>query len=347
MKYIDLRSDTVTKPSVPMLEYMIKAEVGDDVFEEDPTVKQLENEVAALLGKEAAIFCPSGTMANQIALQILTHAPGEIICDRFSHIYLYEGGGLAYHARLSMKVIHSVRGIFDAQDVIPLISPQDLHFPSTQAICIENTCNRGGGSVWPLAPVQRIYEVARQHGIALHLDGARLFNACHEADYIPSEFCQYFDTVTICLSKGLGAPIGSLLCGSFALMKKAKRIRKIMGGGMRQAGYMAACGLYAIRYNKERLKQDHEKAKKITEWLKKCSFVKEINEPETNIILFIPSIPIKTMLHYFEKYHLKITLMGDSIRMVTHLDITDQDMIELQDRFNLIDHEIYTSAHIK
>ena len=240
---MDLRSDTVTKPSPDMLEYMFKAEVGDDVFDEDPTVIALENKVATMFGKEAALFCPSGTMTNQIAVRINTSPQDQVICDRRSHIYNYEGGGLAFNSLVSVRLVDGDRGRITAQDVKNNVNPDDIHFPVTKLVVLENTVNKGGGSYYSLPQVAEIKEVAIQNNLKMHLDGARLFNALTETGESPAEWGSYFQTISICLSKGLGAPVGSVLVGDQVTMATAKRVRKVLGGGMRQAGYLAAAGI--------------------------------------------------------------------------------------------------------
>ena len=246
MKTIDLRSDTVTRPGPAMLEAMKNAKVGDDVFEEDPTVIALEEKGAALFGKEAALYCPSGTMCNQIAIKVLTHPMNEIICDKNSHIYYYEGGGWAFHSGCSIRFINGDRGRITAQDVTENINGDNVHLPVTKLVSIENTHNKGGGSYYHLQTLKDISAVCRKNNLHLHLDGARIFNALTETGDSPEEVGKLFDTVSFCLSKGLGAPVGSLLASSKENIKQARRIRKIMGGGMRQAGFIAAAGLYAL-----------------------------------------------------------------------------------------------------
>src|SRR6188768_973328 len=283
---IDLRSDTVTRPGPAMLEAMHNAKVGDDVFEEDPSVMALEEKGAALFGKEAALFCPSGTMCNQIAIKLLTQPMNEIICDKNSHIYYYEGGGWAFHSGCSIRFINGDRGRITAQDVLDNINGDNVHLPVTKLVSIENTHNKGGGSYYSLQTLKEISAICRKHDLRLHLDGARIFNALTETGDTPAETGKLFDTISFCLSKGLGAPIGSLLVSTKENIKQARRIRKVFGGGMRQAGFIAAAGLYALENNISRMKEDHQRARELAKTISSLSYVKELLPVDTNIIVF-------------------------------------------------------------
>jgi threonine aldolase len=327
---IDLRSDTVTLPSPEMLEAMMSAKVGDDVFGEDETINQLESLAAEMFGKEAGIFCPSGTMTNQIAIKIHTNSPGEVICDELSHIYQYEGGGIGFNSGLATKLIKGDRGRLTANQISAAINPDDIHKPESQLVSLENTMNRGGGSIYSLADMQEIAALCKEKGLKFHLDGARIFNAIVESDYTAKDIGNAFDTVSICLSKGLGAPVGSLLVGSKADIKKARQIRKIFGGGMRQAGFIAAAGIYALENNIERLKEDHKRAKLLGEALQNLSFVDSLMPIDTNIVVaninanYVHSDIIEKLK---QKDILTIAFGPQQIRMVTHLNFTD-DMLE-------------------
>jgi len=282
---IDLRSDTVTKPSKAMLEAMMHAEVGDDVFEEDPTVMQLEAMAAGIFGKEAGLFCPSGTMTNQVAVKVHTRPGDEVICDKTAHMYLYEGGGIAFNSGASVRLINGNRGRFTAEEVLGNINADNVHFPVTRLVVVENTVNRGGGAIWKFADIKDIASVCRNNKLKLHLDGARIFNALAETGEKPIEYGALFDSVSVCLSKGLGAPIGSVLLGDKEFIKQARRVRKVLGGGMRQVGILAAAGIFALQNNIERLKDDHRRAKALEKILQKVPFVQEVLPVETNIVI--------------------------------------------------------------
>lgn len=324
---IDLRSDTVTKPTKEMLQYMFVAQVGDDVFDDDPAVNELQNMAAKMFNKEAALFCPSGTMTNQIAIKLHTQPGDEVLCDESAHVYNYEGGGIAFNANCSVRLLHGDRGRFTTQDVLNNINPDNVHFPKTSLVCVENTCNRGGGSYYSLEQLQAIQKVCKENQLAYHLDGARLFNALVETKNTTQEIGNTFDTISICLSKGLGAPVGSLLIGNNQHIAKAKRIRKVFGGGMRQAGYLAAAGIYALTHHIDRLKQDHEKAKYIGEHLASNKHIKEVLPVDTNIIIFKLKDEIDVQEQFLrllkENNILFQTMSRDKMRFVTHLDITD------------------------
>lgn len=324
---IDLRSDTVTLPSPEMKEAMFNAKVGDDVFQDDEAVNELEAYAAVLFGMEAALFCPSGTMTNQIGIKIHANAPGELICDELSHVYKYEGGGIGFNSGLATKLIKGTAGQITAAQIEAAINPDDIHFPESQIVSLENTCNKGGGTFYKLEELKKIRTLCSEKGLKLHLDGARLFNAIVEADYSEKDIGQQFDTISICLSKGLGAPVGSLLLGSKADIKKARRIRKLFGGGMRQAGYLAAAGTYALKNNIERLKEDHARAKALGAALKGLPFVKEVAPVMTNIVIFevIDSIDFNLIIQQLTAQNIKVVPFGpQQIRLVTHLNFTDE-----------------------
>jgi len=324
--YIDLRSDTVTKPTPGMLQAMIDAAVGDDVFGEDPTVNKLEKKAADLFGMEAALFCPSGTMTNQIAISILTTPLCEVICDRLAHIYLYESGGMAFNSSVSIRTVNGDRGRFTAQDVIDNINPDDVHLAMTKVVALENTCNKGGGACYDFNEIRRIYNVCKRNNLHLHLDGARLFNALVESKQTPKDYGKLFDTVSICLSKGLGAPAGSVLISTRENIKKARRVRKVLGGGMRQAGYLAAAGIYALDHHVRRMKEDHQRAKEIGKVLESASFVDSLLPVETNIVIFRLNEKYKDE-EFLEKLQRKgilaVQMAGRLMRFVTHLDFND------------------------
>lgn len=321
---IDLRSDTLTKPTPDMLDAMMSAKVGDDVFGEDPTVRELEEKAANMLGFEAGMFCPSGTMTNQIAIRTLTQPQDEVICDKRSHIYLYEGGGIASNSMVSVELLDGDRGRISPLDILKNIKPDDVHFPVTRLVALENTVNKGGGCYYSLEQMDAIKEVCKAHGLLLHLDGARLFNAIVETGVDPKNMGQLFDTVSICLSKGLGAPVGSLLLSSLENNKKARRIRKVFGGAMRQAGYLAAAGIYALDHNIDRLKDDHLKARQIGLILSSCPVVEQVQSVETNIVIFTlqAGVAVNNFLAKLRNKNIHaLGFGGNSIRMVTHLDI--------------------------
>jgi threonine aldolase len=326
---IDFRSDTVTRPTPAMLEVMIKARVGDDVFGEDPSVNQLEAMSASLFGMEAGLFCPSGTMTNQIAIKCHTQPGDEVICEKLSHVYQYEGGGIAFNSGASVRLIDGDRGRITAAQVKESINPDDVHKPVSTLVSLENTANRGGGSCYEFADIQAIKEVCLQNKLKLHLDGARLFNALVAKNETYKQYGEVFDTISICLSKGLGTPVGSVLIGPKDLIKKARRIRKIFGGGMRQAGFMAAAGIYALENNVARLADDHKHAQEITLALQGKDFVGEILPVETNIIIFeikgrftAPALAAKLK----EEGIFVIAISPKQIRIVVHLDIHQADV---------------------
>jgi threonine aldolase len=329
---LDLRSDTVTKPTPEMLEFMFSAKVGDDVFGEDPSVNELQDYAADLFGMEAALFCSSGTQTNQIAIKLHTQPGDEVICDALSHVYLYEGGGIAFNSGASTRLIHSQRGIFEAKQVIENINQENVHFPSSRLLCVENTVNKGGGACWDWNELVKLKEVCQNNNLAFHLDGARLFNALVAKNQNAQQYGQLFDTISICLSKGLGAPVGSLLLGSNLQIHKAKRIRKVMGGGMRQAGFLAAAGLFALKNNMDRLSLDHQKASQIESVLVSLNWVKKILPVETNILIFEvqENFEITKFLNYLEKHHIKAVSMGKNlVRFVFHLNQSQEQINHL------------------
>lgn len=326
---IELRSDTFTKPTAGMLEAMWSAQVGDDVFGEDPTVRALEERLAEMFGMEAGLFCASGTMSNQLAIKAHTQSPGELICDELAHIYNYEGGGIAFHSGLSIKLTKGERGCMSAEQVAACINAEDIHFPSTQLVCLENTCNKGGGSIYTLESIQAIRELCQANGLPLHLDGARLFNALVATGQRPEQHGALFESISICLSKGLGCPVGSVLLGSKPFIAKARKLRKLMGGGMRQAGYLAAAGLYALEHHIERLADDHRRAKELYEVLQACSWVEKAYEPQTNILLFEVKDydRAKEVTAALRAQGIMVSnFWGNKMRMVTHLDFGDEQM---------------------
>ncbi|MBC7866107.1 MAG: low-specificity L-threonine aldolase [Gloeobacteraceae cyanobacterium ES-bin-316] len=323
---IDLRSDTFTKPTPPMLAAMMNAAVGDDVFGEDPTVNALEAAAASMFNMEAALFCPSGTMTNQIGIKCHTQPGDEVICDKMSHVYIYEGGGIAFNSGCQVKPLEGTFGHLTAEQVQNAINPDDVHKAKTSLVSLENTGNRGGGSCYDFKEIQNIKEVCLKNGLKLHLDGARLFNALVARDETAEQYGEIFDSISICLSKGLGAPVGSLLLGKHDYIKKARRIRKVFGGGMRQAGYMAAAGLYALEHHIDRLEDDHRHAKQIADMLIRKSFVGHILPVETNIVIFEIIGHTYTAADFCSRLKteniLCLPISATQVRMVTHLDVT-------------------------
>jgi threonine aldolase len=323
---IDLRSDTVTKPSKGMLEAMMQAQVGDDVFREDPTVNQLEQRIANMFGKEDALFFPSGTMANQTALKLHTNPGDQVICDKYAHIYNYESGGASFNSGVSCKLLDENNGMFKAKDVLEAINPDAYYYSKTSLVEIENTANRRGGTCWNINEINKIRTVCDENKLGFHLDGARIWNALVAKNESAKQYGDLFDTISVCLSKGLGCPIGSVLVGDSKIMQNAIRIRKIFGGNMRQAGYLAAAGLYALDNNMERLKEDHQKAKEIGEEVTKLSIIKKVEPIETNIVIFELNSDIneKDFVENLANKNIHVISMGGGkLRMVTHLDYTD------------------------
>ena len=313
-----------------MLDAMMTAKVGDDVYGEDPSINKVEAESARMFGMEAAIFCPSGTMTNQIAIKCHTQPGDEVICDESAHIYQYEGGGVAFNSGASLKLLYGDRGRLSARQVEGAVNADDPHKPRTSLVCLENTSNRGGGSCYDFSEIEKIQKVCQQHSLRLHLDGARLFNALVRKNETPVQYGKLFDSISICLSKGLGCPVGSLLLGSHDFIRKARRIRKVFGGGMRQGGFLAAAGIYALQNNIERSTLDHEHAQQIANVIAEKEFVRQVLPVETNILIFetkdetmAPALANKLR----EKGILSIAITPGRIRFVLHLDITDE-MVE-------------------
>ncbi len=328
----DLRSDTFTKPSSAMLEAMFKAQVGDDVFGEDPSVNQLEAMAAEMFGMQAAVFCPSGTMTNQIAIKCHTRPGDEVICDKVSHVYIYEGGGIASNSGCQVKPIDGDRGRITAEQVTNAINPDDVHKARTRLVSLENTANRGGGSCYDFTEIQQIKEICLHNNLILHLDGARLWNALVAQNESPKQYGEVFDSISICLSKGMGTPVGSLLLGDADFIKQARRVRKVFGGGMRQAGFMAAAGIYALENNIERLTEDHFHAKEMAAALGKKDFIGKIMPVETNIVIFEVqgSYTAKEFCDKLKAYNiLCLSISPTLVRMVTHLDFTNEMLKEL------------------
>lgn len=326
---IDFRSDTVTRPTTAMMDAMRSAPVGDDVFGDDPTVNRLESMAAERFGMEAALFCPSGTMTNQIAINVHTSPGDEVICDRLSHVYNYEGGGIARTSGASVRLLSGDRGCFTAADVTSNINPDDPHFPITRLVVAENTSNKGGGAVFPFADLEAIATVCRREKLAFHLDGARLFNALIESDQTETEYGVIFDSISICLSKGLGCPVGSILIGRSEFIKHARRVRKVLGGGMRQAGFLAAAGMYALENHVVRLTEDHRHAKQLETILADLPFVTKVLPVVTNIIVaeIDPSYGSSDFIINCAAKNVLVTPFGGNrVRFVTHLDISGEDI---------------------
>lgn len=326
MQEIDLRSDTVTKPSKGMLQAIMNARVGDDVYKEDPTVIELEEKLAKMFGKDEALFFPTGSMANQAAIKLHTQPAEQLICDKWAHVYNYEGGGVSFNSGVSCKLVDGVRGMITSQQVEENINPPDFyHSPLTTLVCLENTTNKGGGACYDFEEFKRIREVCDRHGLGLHLDGARLFNAIVAKNEDPLEYGKIFDTISICLSKGLGTPLGTVLIGDKKIMKNAIRVRKVLGGGMRQVGFMAAAGIYALENNVKRLADDHLKAEEISKLLQKLDYIAEVEPVETNIVIFYLKDPSAegAFMEQLQQEKIRISNMGQGkLRIVTHLDYT-------------------------
>ena len=326
---INLISDTVTKPTPKMLEAMMKAAVGDDVFGEDPTINQLEKKAASMFNHEAALFCPSGTMTNQIAIKVHTQPLDEVICDELSHIYKAEVGGYAFNSGVAIQLISGNNGKITAAQVATSIKGDFDWLPKSTLVVLENTTNIGGGNYYTIDEIKSIKAICEENGLKLHLDGARLFNALIETGETTQQVGEVFDSISICLSKGLGAPVGSLLIGNQQFIKKARRVRKAMGGGMRQAGFLAAAGIFALDNNIERLREDHLNAKHLGEALSQCTYVENIRPIKTNIVIFDVKDPLTaiTFLNYLKENGIKASAFGPkTLRFVTHLEIT-ADMI--------------------
>lgn len=330
MAIINLISDTVTKPTPDMLRTMFEAEVGDDVFGEDPTVNALQQKAADMFGMEAALFCPSGTMTNQIAIAVHTSRLDEVICHEYSHIYQYETGGYAYNSGVGIKLLKGENGILNPKDVEASINDTQDWLAHSSLLVIENTSNKGGGSYYTIDDLKPFGKLCKEKGLKFHLDGARLFNALVETKDSTTAYGELFDTISICLSKGLGAPVGSLLLGDKKTITKARRLRKALGGGMRQAGYLAAAGLYALEHHIERLKIDNDRAKDLGKTLETLDYVEGVRPVQTNILIF--DLKKKgSALDFIERLKEKGIIASpfgpETVRFVTHLEITDE-MIE-------------------
>jgi threonine aldolase len=329
---INLMSDTVTKPTSTMMEAMQKAEVGDDVFKADPTVNALQDKVARMFGMEDALFFPSGTMANQAAIKLHTQPGDKMFCDKWAHVYNYEGGGAAFNSGVTSCLIDGDRGMFTADQLEVLVAGRkDIHTPFNRLVFVENTTNKGGGACWDFEELQKIQKIAKENQLAYHLDGARLFNALVAKKENPKQYGELFDTISICLSKGLGAPVGSVLIGTKKHIESALRIRKLFGGGMRQAGFLAAAGIYALDNHVERLEEDHQKAKQIGEVLQSCSYVTKVEPIETNVVIFYvdKAINPNEFIQKMEKKGILLISMGEGkLRIVTHLDFSSK-MLEM------------------
>lgn len=324
---IDYRSDTVTRPTAEMKEAMFRAPVGDDVFGEDPSINKLERLAAEMFGMEGALYCPSGTMTNQIAIKCHTQPGDEVICDAISHIYLYEGGGIAQNSGAQVKLIHGDRGRITAEQVVASINADDVHKARTSLVSLENTSNRGGGSCYDFEEISRIRQICDEYNLKLHLDGARLFNALVAKGETPKQYGKVFHSISICLSKSLGCPVGSLVLGTKEFIYKARRVRKVFGGGMRQAGYLAAAGIYALQNNIERLSQDHQHAKQLANVLANKDFVESILPVEANIIIFSvkkPFTPKSLIAKMKEENIFWYAISPTEVRIVTHLDVSPQ-----------------------
>jgi len=329
-KYIDLRSDTITKPTPEMRKAMLEAEVGDDVFQEDPTVNKLQEYAAELLGKEAALYVPSGVMGNQICLNVLTNPGDEVICEFNAHIFNYESGSPAALSGIQLLTVEADRGVFTPEKVEPYIRPTSAYYmPRTKVIEVENTHNRAGGTIHPIENIKALGELAKKHNLYYHLDGARIWNACAATGISPAEYASHFDTISCCLSKGLGAPVGSIIAGSKDFIKEAFRVRKAWGGGMRQLGIMAAGGLYALQNNRERLKEDHEKAQILAKAINENPNLEiDMDSVQTNILIFKPlKFSVEESLKKCKEKGL-LLLVGrvDSLRAITHLDVSFEEI---------------------
>lgn len=326
---IDLRSDTVTLPTPAMRQAMAEAEVGDDVYGEDPTVTRLEGETAELLGKEAALFVPSGTMGNQLALRCHTEPGDEIVLEANAHIYYFEGGAPAAFSGVMCRCLTGQRGVFTAADVAAVLRPRDPHFAPTRLICLENTHNRGGGSIWPLEQITGLAALAKDRDLRMHLDGARLWNAAATTGIAEREYARWFDSVNVCFSKGLGAPVGSALAGTRPFIERARRFRKQLGGGMRQAGVIAAGALHALRHHRQRLAEDHANARTLAEGLACLPGIElDLATVQTNIVIFrVTAMPASVLVAQLKESGVLMLSTGpDTIRAVTHLNVSAEDI---------------------
>ncbi len=329
MTYIDLRSDTVTRPSEAMREAMHTADVGDDVYGEDPLMNQLQSQVAQMLGKAAGLFIPSGTMSNQLAIRSHTQPGDEVICDYNAHIFNYEGGGPALLSGVQLHPLHGDHGILDPAQIIEALRPTDHHYAQSRLVALENTHNRAGGVVYPLSMIELVAEIAREHDLLMHLDGARLMNAVIASGIDPAAYAESFDSVSLCLSKGLGAPVGSVLVGDTDFIDRAHRFRKMFGGGMRQVGSLAAAGLFALENNLERLAEDHQRAKKLAETCLDLGVLEnDLSWTQTNIVLLaFPKGNTAALEAEFRQAGLLVSVVNERrIRLVTHLDFGDKQL---------------------
>ena len=330
METINLISDTVTRPTAGMLAAMMQAEVGDDVFGQDPTVNHLEEKAAIMFGKEAAVFCPSGTMTNQIAIKVHTNPLDEVICDEYSHVYQYETGGYAFNSGVAINLIKGNFGKITADQVGSAIKPLHDWLPKSRLVVLENTCNKGGGSYYTIEEIRPIRGLCKDRGLKLHLDGARLFNALVETGESAKDIGSLFDSISICLSKGLGAPVGSLLIGDKVFISEARRFRKVMGGGMRQAGFLAAAGIYALDHQVDRLREDNQAAKELGNILEGLNYVENVRPVKSNIVIFDVKAPYtaENFLTKLKEYGIEAAPFGpQTVRFVTHLNIS-KEMID-------------------
>lgn len=324
---VDFRSDTVTQPTEAMKDFMYNAPLGDDVFGEDPSISKLEMETANRFNHEAGLFCPSGTMTNQIALAVHTRPREEVICHKNSHIYLYEGGGPAFLSSVSLRLLEGDMGRISAEAVEENINPENVHFPRTRLVSLENTMNKGGGSCYDLEEIKKIRSITQKYGLFLHLDGARVFNACLAKGYSTQVLGKEFDSISICFSKGLGAPVGSVLVGSHTFIHEARRVRKVLGGGMRQGGILASAALYALNHHVDRLADDHRRAKEMESTLKNCSWIQSIYPVETNIIIFEVMAPLNGtgIIEQLAAIGIRCAGFGKMhVRFVYHLDVSEE-----------------------
>ncbi len=336
---IDFRSDTVTKPSKEMMDAMFSAPVGDDVFSEDPTINELQQFAAKMFGKEDALFCSSGTQTNQIAINVHVQPGSEVICHEESHIYKYEGGGIAKNSGASVRLLQGDRGRLTVESIAKWVNPDDVHFPTTQLVSLEDTANRGGGAIYDFTEIQKIKKFCVANNLPLHLDGARLMNALVETKIDPKVYAAEFDSISLCLSKGLGAPVGSVLIGTKDFIKKARRVRKVFGGGMRQAGIIAAGGLYALKNNVDRLLIDHQRAQQLEQALNQLNWVKEVISVETNIVVVILNNPSKRdeIISKLAEQEVRVMAFGEGmLRLVTHLDVSSNEIDQTCDKLRKI-----------
>ena len=324
---IDLRSDTVTKPGKGMLQTMMEAETGDDVYKEDPTVNELERRLAEMFGMDSALFFPTGSMANQAAIKLHTRPGEQLICDKWAHVYNYEGGGVSFNSGVSCKLIDGHRGKITASQVEKSINPPDFyHSPLTSLVCLENTTNKGGGACYDMEEILKIKAVCERNNLGIHLDGARLMNAIVAKNEDPLDYGKVFDTISLCFSKGLGTPLGTVLLGNNKIMRNAIRVRKVLGGGMRQIGYVASAALYALDNNVDRLAEDHKKASEIALVLKELTYIDKVEPTETNIVIFslVEGVSEEKFISDLLQKNIKISNMGEGkLRIVTHLDYTE------------------------